>query len=128
MLRQPIGLLSMTETRDMRNISYHQGVIAMAIEDKTLLTEDEIRAEVADLEGWKYLEDSKELQRVWHFEKFVPTMAFVRRLTEIMDENNHHSDISLNSRTKTLTVTVTTHSKNAVTRADLDFAGSVNQG
>jgi pterin-4a-carbinolamine dehydratase len=100
----------------------------MAIEDKTLLTEDEIRAEVADLEGWEYLEDSKELQRVWHFEKFVPTMAFVRRLTEIMDENNHHSDISLNSRTKTLTVTVTTHSKNAVTRADLDFAGSVNQG
>ena len=72
----------------------------MAIEDKTLLTEDEIRAEVADLEGWEYLEDTKELQRVWHFEKFVPTMAFVRRLTEIMDENNHHSDISLNSKTK----------------------------
>lgn len=109
-------------------ITYHQGVITMAIEDKTLLTEDGIRTEVADLEGWEYLEDSKELQRVWHFEKFVPTMAFVRRLTEIMDENNHHSDISLNSRTKTLTVTVTTHSENAVTRADLDFAGAVNQG
>ena len=100
----------------------------MAIEDKTVLTEDAIRAEVAQLEGWEYLEDSRELQRVWNFEKFVPTMVFVRRLTEIMDENNHHSDISLNSRTKTLTVTVTTHSENAVTRADLDFAEAVNQG
>jgi len=39
----------------------------MAIEDKTLLTEDQIRAEAANLEGWEYLEDTKELQRVWHF-------------------------------------------------------------
>ena len=82
----------------------------MAIEDKTLLTEDEIRAEVADLEGWEYLEDTqKNCSAFGIFEKFVPTMAFVRRLTEIMDENNHHSDISLNSKTKTLTVSVTTH-------------------
>ena len=100
----------------------------MAIEDKTALTEDEIRAEVAALEGWEYLADTKELQRVWHFEKFVPTMAFVRRLTKIMDENNHHSDIGLNSRTKTLAVSVTTHSENAVTRADVDFAKAVNRG
>lgn len=100
----------------------------MAVEDKTRLTEDEIRAEVAALEGWAYLEDTKELQRVWHFEKFVSTMAQIRRLTEIMDENNHHSDIHLNSRAKTLTVSVTTHSENAVTRADVDFAKAVNQG
>ena len=100
----------------------------MAVEDKTRLTEDEIRTEVAALEGWTYLEDAKELQRVWHFEKFVPTMAHVRRLTEIMDENNHHADIHLDSRAKTLTVSVTTHSENAVTRADVDFAKAVNRG
>jgi pterin-4a-carbinolamine dehydratase len=53
-------------------------------------------------------------------------MAFVRKLTETMDANNHHSDIHLDSRSKTLTVTVTTHSENAVTRADLDFARAVD--
>ena len=100
----------------------------MALEDKTLVTDDVIKAEVAELEGWQYLEESSELQRVWHFEKFVATMVFVRRLTEIMDENNHHSDLNLDSRNKTLTVTVTTHSENAVTRADLDFARAVNKG
>ena len=98
----------------------------MPKEDKTLLSDEEIQTAVADLAGWDYDVSRKELSRVWRFEKFVPTMAFVRKLTEIMDNNNHHSDIHLDSRSKTLTVTVTTHSKNAVTRADLDFAGAVN--
>ncbi len=97
----------------------------MGIEDKAVLSDDEIQAGVANLGGWEYDGDRKELRRVWNFEKFVPTMAFVRKLTEVMDEQNHHSDIHLDSRAKTLTVTVTTHSENAVTRADLDFAGAV---
>lgn len=100
----------------------------MPLEDKTVLTEEEITSEVALLDGWDYLAQSKELQRVWHFEKFVPTMVLIRRLTEIMDDNNHHSDIQLDSRSKTLTVRVTTHSEDAVTRADIDFAKAVNQG
>ena len=95
-------------------------------EDKTLVTEDEIRKALKDLEGWEYDGENKALQRVWQFQKFVPTMAFVRTITEVMDNNNHHSDLSLDSRSKTLTVRVTTHSENAVTRADLDFAGAVN--
>lgn len=95
-------------------------------EDKTLVTEDEIREALKGLEGWEYDAENKALQRVWKFQKFVPTMAFVRTITEVMDNNNHHSDLSLDSRSKTLTVRVTTHSENAVTRADLDFAGAVN--
>ena len=95
----------------------------MGIEDKTVLTDEEIREGIA--EGWEYDADKKEIRRVWHFERFVPTMAFVRKLTEVMDEQNHHSDIHLDSRAKTLTVTVTTHSENAVTRADMDFAKAV---
>jgi pterin-4a-carbinolamine dehydratase len=95
-------------------------------EDKTLLGEDEVKKEVAGLDGWEYVQADKALQRVWHFDKFVPTMETVRKITKVMDENNHHSDIHLDSRKKTLTVTVTTHSENAVTRADLDFARSVN--
>ncbi len=98
----------------------------MPVKDKALVSEEEIRSALAGLEGWEYDAEKKELRRVWKFEKFVPTMAFVRTLTEVMDSNNHHSDIHLDSRSKTLTVTVTTHSANAVTRADLDFAKTVN--
>ena len=95
-------------------------------ENKTLVTEEQIREALKALAGWEYDRESKALQRVWRFQKFVPTMAFVRTLTQVMDTNNHHSDIHLDSREKTLTVTVTTHSENAVTQADLDFANAVN--
>lgn len=98
----------------------------MPVEDKTILSEEQIRDILPELDGWTYLSETHELQRVWHFEKFVPTMAFVRTLTNVMDENNHHSDINLDSRRKTLTVTVTTHSENAITQADVDFAKAVN--
>lgn len=96
------------------------------MENKTVLNEAEIKAEVSQLDGWSYLPETKELQRVWNFQKFVPTMVFVRTLTEIMDRNNHHSDIHLDCRKKTLTVTVTTHSENAITQSDVDFAKAVN--
>lgn len=94
-------------------------------ENKTLVTAEKIKNAVENLEGWEYLETEKTLQCVWTFEKFVPTMAFVRALTEIMDAENHHSDIILDSRAKQLTVRVTTHSANAVTQADLNFAQAV---
>ncbi len=98
----------------------------MSTEDKTIVTEDEIEAALSELEGWEYVSSEKTLQRIWSFDRFVPTMVFVRKLTEVMDEQNHHSDIVLDSRTKTLTVRVTTHSENAVTRADLVFAAAVS--
>ncbi|MDA0710364.1 MAG: 4a-hydroxytetrahydrobiopterin dehydratase [bacterium] len=98
----------------------------MAVEDKTRLSPQQIGIELRDLEGWVYLEQTRELCRVWVFERFVPTMAMLRALTLVMDENNHHSDIQLDSREKTLTVKVSTHSAQAITRADIDFAKAVN--
>ena len=93
-------------------------------EDKSRLGDDEIRTELLRLEGWEYLPESRGLRRVWKFQRYVPTMSLVRTITRVMDESNHHSDINLDSRSRTLTVT--THSEGAVTRADLDFATSVN--
>jgi pterin-4a-carbinolamine dehydratase len=95
-------------------------------ENKTVITEAGIHDALKDLTGWKYDAELKEISRVWKFEKFVPTMVFVRKLTEVMDSKNHHSDLNLDSRSKTLAVTVTTHTENAVTQADLDFAAAVN--
>ena len=98
----------------------------MKTEDKSGVSEEEIQAVVGGLEGWSYDVDEKALIRQWQFEKYVPTMAFIRKLTEVMDQENHHADLSLDGRSKTLTVKVTTFSKNAVTRADLEFAEAVS--
>ncbi len=99
----------------------------MNAEDKRLLRQDEVRSALGKLDGWRYDEEKRTLVRVWKFEKYVPTMAFIRKLTEVMDKENHHSDLTLDGRSKTLTVTVTTFSENAVTRADLNFAKVVGE-
>ena len=99
----------------------------MNTEDKSIVSEEEIKQALRNLEGWRYDAGTKTLIREWSFEKFVPTMAFIRRLTEVMDAENHHSDLSLDGRSKTLTVKVTTFSENAITRADLDFAQAVSK-
>lgn len=96
-------------------------------EDKTVVSEQEIQSALSELEGWRYDAPTKTLIREWSFEKYVPTMAFIRKLTEVMDAENHHSDLALDGRSKTLTVKVTTHSENAITQADLDFARVVNE-
>ena len=96
-------------------------------EDKTLVSDAEITAAVDRLEGWSYDASAKSLVRIWPIEKFVLTMGIIRRLTEVMDQENHHSDLILDGRARTLTVRVTTFSENAVTKADLKFAEVVNQ-
>ena len=98
----------------------------MKVEDKTVVPEEEVRTALQSLEGWDYDEVQKALVRVWTFEKYVPTMAFIRKLTEVMDQENHHSDLVLDGRSKTLTVKITTFSESAVTRADLEFAKVVS--
>ncbi len=99
----------------------------MKFEDKRAVSEGEIRDALEKLEGWTYDDEQNALVRVWSFEKFVPTMVFIRELTKVMDRENHHSDLSLDGRARTLTVRITTFSENAVTRADLAFARSVDE-
>jgi pterin-4a-carbinolamine dehydratase len=99
----------------------------MKVEDKTIVGKEEIEAALSKLDGWAHDEDQNALVRVWTFEKYVPTMAFIRKLTEVMDQENHHSDLALDGRSKTLTVKVTTFSANAVTQADLEFAEAVSR-
>ena len=98
----------------------------MKVEDKTVVTEEELRTALQTLKGWDYDEVHNALVRVWSFDKYVPTMKFIRKLTKVMDQENHHSDLVLDGRSKTLTVKITTFSENAVTRADLAFAEVVS--
>ena len=96
----------------------------MAIEDKTVLGSAQIQAALKTLNGWR-CEDNV-LIREWKFDKFAQLMPFLRSVLDTMDRNNHHSDISVDSRTKVLKVSVTTHSTGTITQADVDFARAVD--
>lgn len=92
------------------------------MENKTDLSDDEIKRGLP--EGWSY--SSNALHKSWHFERFMEMPDFVIRAVGLMNELNHHADISMNTKTKTVKVSVTTHSEGRVTRADMQFAEKVN--
>ena len=96
----------------------------MAVEDKTVLGSAQIEAALKFLNGWR--RDGNTLVREWKFEKFAQLMPFLRSVLDTMDKNNHHSDLAVDSRTKILKVSVTTHSTATITQSDVDFATAVD--
>ncbi len=96
----------------------------MAVEDKTVLGSAQIEAALKFLNGWR--RDGNTLVREWKFEKFAQLMPFLRSVLDTMDKNSHHSDLAVDSRTKILKVSVTTHSTGTITQSDVDFATAVD--
>ncbi len=83
-----------------------------------LLTESEIRSQLAGLPGWE-LVDGRLVRRV-AFPDFRSAVDFVSRLTPIADEQDHHPDVSIHWGD--LTLTLWTHAAGGVTRRDLRLA------
>ena len=87
------------------------------MEDKTPLGGEELRHLP---EGWEYRGNA--LHKTWKFEKFMKMPDFVLKAVSLMNEVNHHADISMDTKNKIVSVSVTTHSAGCVTRADMEFA------
>ena len=70
-------------------------------------------------EGWR--EDGDALVRELEFESFPAAVAFVQRLAELAERENHHPDIDI--RYRRVTVRWSTHSAGGVTDRDRELAG-----
>ena len=94
-------------------------------EDKTVLTADQVDAELTNLTGW--IRGGTVIYRNFTMANFKDITDFLNHLVGTITEQNHHPDFSLDTGTRTIAVRVTTHSEQAVTRADMDFAHTLNQ-
>ena len=94
-------------------------------EDKTTLTEEELREELKNLEGWK--KEFKCLSRRFYIEDWKDITEFLKHLVKVIEETNHHPDVVFHTATKTITVSTTTHSVGGITRADLELAKRLNE-
>jgi 4a-hydroxytetrahydrobiopterin dehydratase len=76
----------------------------------------------------KYPEDWNEvrgaLQRGFRFSDFREAIAFVNRLAELAEAENHHPDITISWNA--VTVRWWTHTKRAITERDIELAGRTN--
>jgi 4a-hydroxytetrahydrobiopterin dehydratase len=71
-----------------------------------------------DPEGWTEVDGA--LERTWQFGSFADAIAFVNRVAELADAEDHHPDIAVSYRTVTLRWR--THSADDITDRDRQLA------
>jgi 4a-hydroxytetrahydrobiopterin dehydratase len=90
-----------------------------------LLSEDERRAAVAQLEGWEESEGGKALQKSFRFKSFNAAFAFMTRAALIAEKMDHHPDwTNVYNR---VDVRLSTHSAGGVTELDVRLAKKMNE-
>lgn len=73
--------------------------------------------------GWT--ETAEALERELTFDSFSAAIAFVNRLAEVADAENHHPDIDI--RFRRVTVRWSTHSAGGVTDRDRELAARTDE-
>lgn len=88
-----------------------------------LLTNNEIQAKIAQLDGWQQSGDTIEKQ--YKFKNFVEAIAFVNKLVEPAEAADHHPDITISYNK--VTINLTTHDAGGLTQKDFDLAATFDQ-
>jgi 4a-hydroxytetrahydrobiopterin dehydratase len=87
------------------------------------LTETEIEERLARAPGWE--RDGSRIRRTWTFGDFRGAMAFVARVAELAEANDHHPDIDI--RYSKVTLVLSTHDAGGLTARDFDLAGAIGE-
>ena len=96
--------------------------------EKVALTEKMLEEKLQEMAPeWKIGKNEKGvsyIERVHHASKFLGGIAFVGKVAEAAEANNHHPDIIINY--KRITIRYWTHTASGVTLADLQMAQKIN--
>ena len=96
--------------------------------EKVALTEKMLEEKLQEMAPeWKIGKNEKGvsyIERVHHASKFLGGIAFVGKVAEAAEANNHHPDIIINY--KRITIRYWTHTASGVTLADLQMAQEIN--
>jgi 4a-hydroxytetrahydrobiopterin dehydratase len=89
----------------------------------TLLTEDEISAELGRAADWE--RSGNEITRTVRLGDFRDAMIYVGAVAHLAQAANHHPDIAISWNKVTLTLS--THSAGGLTAADFALARRINE-
>ncbi|MCA1823194.1 MAG: 4a-hydroxytetrahydrobiopterin dehydratase [Mycobacteriales bacterium] len=87
-----------------------------------VLSDDEVRAALAQLTGWSG--DATSIQRTVHAGSFLGGIDLVAAVARIAEELDHHPDVDI--RYRDITFTLSTHSAGGVTNHDLELARRID--
>jgi 4a-hydroxytetrahydrobiopterin dehydratase len=87
------------------------------------LTEPQLRERLAARPDWS--EFGGQIQRTYLFKNFVESMAFVNKVADVAEHDQHHPDILV--RWNKVTLTVSTHDAGGITVKDFDLAAKADR-
>lgn len=87
----------------------------------TVLSTDEVREALEELDGWEAAGD--QITKQFGFDDFPGSVAFVVRIAFAAEAANHHPDLDI--RYNQVTVTLSTHSEGGVTAKDVELARAI---
>jgi 4a-hydroxytetrahydrobiopterin dehydratase len=87
-----------------------------------LLSDQEVEARLAELDGWQ--RDGDSIKRQFQFKDFVGSVDFVNRITPLAEEMNHHRDLEISWNK--VTVALSTHSEGGLTENDFQLASKID--
>jgi 4a-hydroxytetrahydrobiopterin dehydratase len=87
-----------------------------------VLSDDEIEARLAELQGWR--RDGDAIKKQLEFEDFQASVDFVNRITPVAEGMSHHPDICISWNKVDLTLS--THSEGGITENDFELAGQID--
>lgn len=91
--------------------------------DRTLLTEAELKAFLTSHPAWRV--EGKELTRTYELPSFLEAIAFVGRVAEAAEREDHHPDIDI--RYRKVTLRLTTHDAGGLTFRDPKVAALADE-
>ena len=74
-------------------------------------------------DGWNEVDGA--LEREFRFRDFAEALAFVNRVGELAEAENHHPDVAI--RWNRVTLRWWTHVRDAITERDVELAALTNQ-
>jgi 4a-hydroxytetrahydrobiopterin dehydratase len=100
----------------------------MKMVEKIALTKQELEDKLKEMAPeWKTGKNEKDvayIERVHHAKKFMEGIAFVGKIAEAAEANNHHPDIIINY--KRISIRYWTHTASGVTLADVQMAQKID--
>lgn len=88
------------------------------------LTKDDIQQFLPHVPGWEVIENKK-IRRVFVLNDFKDAMAFVNKVAEIANTEDHHPDITINY--KKVTLELSTHAIGSLSENDFIIAAKINE-
>ncbi|GAB1344349.1 4a-hydroxytetrahydrobiopterin dehydratase [Gemmatimonas sp.] len=89
----------------------------------TLLSELEIQYQLSLLPGWT--RHGEAITKRFTFATFPAGIAFIGRVSEVAEAQQHHPDIDI--RYTTITFTLSTHDSGGITAKDVALASDIEQ-